>query len=146
MALHTIINQLADDIPETVEGIKDGNIGAMETYAKLTTLERLIKEAKAEVLDYAIDERELLGKEDVVRYGYRVSVVSTQRFTYQDAYIERYKALIKARETLCKKSYSLSNEGQYMYDENGEVIPPAISKHTVTIKCEKLPEDYHDKI
>jgi len=137
------VNDMSEVIPSVIHEVQNGDASAMEVYANLVTLERMIAEAKKEVLNYAIDERELLGKEDVIRAGYRISVVSTQRFTYDDPEIERHKALIKSREVLCKKAYQLDQNGQPMYDEDGVVITPATPKVTTTIKCERLPEDYH---
>lgn len=134
---------LSDLLPQVVDEVQNGDASAMEAYAKLVTLERMIADAKKDILNYAIDERELLGKEEVIRAGYKISVVSTQRFTYDDPEIDRYKALIKSREVLCKRAYKMENEGQYMYDKDGVVISPAIPKVSTTIKCERLPEDYH---
>ena len=137
------VYELSEVIPAVIDEVQNGDASAMEVYANLITLERMIAETKKEVLNYAIDERELLGKEDVIRAGYRISVVSTQRFTYDDPEIERHKAIIKSREILCKKAYQLNMAGQPMYDEDGVVINPATPKVITTIKCEKLPEDYH---
>lgn len=137
---------MSDLLPQVVDEVYSGEASAMEAYAKLVTLERMVTEAKKSILDIAIDERELLGKAEVVRAGYRISVVSTSRFTYNDPEIDRYKALIKSREILGKKAFNLEQSGKFMYDENGEVIPPAEQKTTVTIKCERLPEDYYAKV
>lgn len=124
------IDKIIGDLFDAAEYAKD-NGGALKLYVLLNNLERAAGAFKKDLLDAAIQEREMYDRrEQVIRAGFEVSVVETTRWSYDDPEIERYKTLIKGREMLAKKAAAT---GAAMSDENGVLVEPAISKTTTTI-------------
>lgn len=111
--------------------------GALEAYVYLHQVEKIVNEAKKQVQEAAIEERETYDRrEEVTSQGFAVSIMETSRYSYNDPEIDRLKALVKTRENLAKKALQFSESGNTFYDENGEIIPPAERKYITTLKVE----------
>ena len=110
---------------------------ALGAYVYLHQLEKIVGEAKKQIQDAAIEERERYGrKEEITRHGFVVTIMETSRYSFSDPEIDRLKALVKSREDLAKKALQLAEGGHPFFDQNGEVIPPAERKFITTIKTE----------
>lgn len=132
-----MINQLQDHIESLRAQAEDGTANPIKAYIELYQMEKLIAEAKKAVTALAIEERDKYDrKEVIVQDGYKVSIVETTRYSFNDVEIDRYKALIKSREDLAKQAFAIGQKGGILTDENGEVIPSAIPSYSTSIKLE----------
>lgn len=133
-----MINQLQDHIQSLQADAEQGTTSAIKTYIEIYQMEKLVAEAKKAVSALAIEERDRYDrKEVIVQDGYKVSIVETTRYSYNDVEIDRYKALIKSREDLAKQAFAIEQKGGILTDETGEVIPAAIPSYSTSIKLEQ---------
>lgn len=122
-----------------VEKVKQGEESALDVYPEIYELEKSIKELSSELKDYVIEERSKYDKkDDVIKGGYRISVVTSTRFNYKgDEHWQAIEQAKKNRETLLKKATSMAEKNQTLTDpETGEVIPPAEVKTSTYPKLE----------
>lgn len=129
--------QITESARKLVDDVQEGISDPIKAYIKLYELEKVIKEAKAEVTPAAMDKREQYPDKDFIQDGYKISVVSRKTYKYEDdAELDRLSSLIKARQLKMKHSYVASTKGVDYQDENGELIPPAIEKVSTSIRLE----------
>lgn len=129
----TLLNECLNLTKQVEEGHKD----PIKVYIELYEMEKIVSELRKEVSDLALDKRTSVGDKEYIQNGYKVSVVSTTRFTYPyDTELERFKMATKNRQEAMKQSFYANKNGRDFYDEYGEVIPPAKSKTTTYLKLE----------
>ena len=128
---------LINHLYQITEDAKEGVIDPIKAYIELYEIEKAVAELRKEISDLALDKRISIPDKDWVQNGYKVSAVSTSRFSYPyDTDLERHKLAISNRQKAMKQAYYASRKGQDFYDEYGEVVPPAESTTTTYIKLE----------
>jgi hypothetical protein len=129
----SLINHLFKITEDAKEGLTD----PIKAYIELYEIEKAVAELRKEISDLALDKRTSIPDKDWVQNGYKVSTVSTSRFSYPfDTDLERHKLAISNRQRSMKQSYYASRKGQDFYDEFGELVPPAEQKTTTYLKLE----------
>jgi len=127
------IHNIADILETRVSEVRNGRTEASTLYAYLYELEKLVKDAKNDIQGLAFEEVEQYGKEGLNHGQYKMTAVQKTRWVYKDAELDRYKALIKARQDLMKQSFKIMGG---MSDQYGEEIPPAEPRMSQSIKME----------
>jgi len=127
------IQNIADILNQRVAEVRNGRTNAVELYAYLYELEKLVKESKDDIQGLAFEEVEQYGKQGLDYGDYKMIAVQTTRWVYKDAELDRYKALMKARQDLMKQSAKIMGG---LADQYGEEIPPAEPRMTQSIKME----------
>lgn len=126
-----------DELINLTEQVKEGYHDPIKAYIKLYEVEKIVSELKKEVSELALDKRMSVSDKEYYQNGYKVSIVSTSRFSYPyDTELERFKMATKNRQEAMKQAYYANKNGRDFYDEYGEVIPPAESKTTTYLKLE----------
>jgi uncharacterized membrane protein YfhO len=127
------IQNIADILNQRVAEVRNGRTHAVELYAYLYELEKLVKESKDDIQGLAFEEVEQYGKQGLDYGDYKMTAVQTTRWVYKDAELDRYKALMKARQDLMKQSAKIMGG---LADQYGEEIPPAEPRMSQSIKME----------
>jgi len=118
--------------------VEDGEYCPLKFYSELSELEKLIKEAKEEIIESALKEFDRHGTTKVNLHGFEITLSKTGRYDYsQSSTWEQKNNSLKELE---KKMQFAFKAGGTVVDENtGEVIDPAIYlPNRETLKFKKL--------
>lgn len=110
---------------DAVLGMRD----PLEVYMLLTEAEKLIKKAKEDIKDLAIEEKEKHGEKQIDFKGYHVNV--TQGASYSYDHVDVYNKVRSRLKEIEKQSKIALELGENVVIEStGEVIEPAIKKYS----------------
>lgn len=128
---------LINHLYEITESAKEGLTDPINAYIELYEIEKAVAELRKEIADLALDKRTSIPDREWIQSNYKVSVVSTSRYSYPyDVELEKYKMAIKNRQGAMIQASIANRKGQDFYDEYGELIPPAESKTSTYLKLE----------
>lgn len=134
-----MFKQTYEDIEHLTHDVEAGVMDPIKAYVAIYQLEKVIAEAKKALQVEAIAKREQYdAKEQIAVDGYKVSVVSTTRYSYNDPEIDRLQALVKSRQDLAKQAFAIEQKGGIFSDANGEVVPAAIPSYSAALKLELI--------
>ena len=133
--LQEIAHQDFLDIEERVD---EGFLNPMEAYALLYNQSKLLSQVMSRIKDMAIEERQKYGeKEELIYQGYDVQLSERSNYSYKhDEEWQGIEASKKERENLMKKALQMSEKNKQLV-VHGEVIPPAESSYTTSLKMVK---------
>jgi len=125
---------------KVIQSIQDdvdlGYKNALEAYKILTEAEKQIKEAKANILEQAIDEYEKYGEKTIDYNGFKVSKTQSARYDYK--HITQW-ADLKGQLTNVEELAKLAEkQGQTIILDSGELVDPAkktYSKESLSFKA-----------
>ena len=124
-----VIQSMQDDVDL-------GYKNALEAYQILTEAEKLIKEAKANILEQAIDEYEKYGEKTIDYNGFKVSKTQSAKYKYE--HITAW-ADLKGQLTNVEELAKLAEkQGQTIILDSGEIVDPAkktYSKESLSFKA-----------
>ena len=134
-----MFKQTYEDIELLTHDVEAGVMDPIKAYIAVYQLEKALADAKKALQVEAIAKREQYdAKEQIAVDGYKVSVVNTTRYTYNDPEIDRLNALVKSRQELAKQAFAIEQKGGIFSDANGEVIPAAIPSYSAVLKLEHI--------
>lgn len=126
-----------EEMMNLVADVEEGKVDPIKAYIKLYELEKSASELKDRIKNLAIDKREMYNDKEYISSGYKVSVVSTTRYSYRgDFELERLTAQVKNRQAMMIQAYNNKRLGGELYDENGEQVLPAEPKTSTYLKLE----------
>lgn len=121
-----------DELEQISFDVEEGKLDPVKAYIKIYELEKLAGEIRKAIQGQVIDKT--TGTKEYVEGGYKVITQTRTNWSYKDDEIERLKALLKNRQSLMQKATHV----EQMFDENGELVPPAEAKYTTYIKLEVI--------
>ncbi len=134
-----MFKQTYEDIEHLTHDVEAGVMDPIKAYIAVYQLEKALADAKKALQVEAIAKREQYdAKEQIAVDGYKVSVVNTTRYTYNDTEIDRLQALVKSRQEMAKQAFAIEQKGGIFSDANGEVIPAAIPSYSAVLKLEHI--------
>jgi len=126
-----------EEMMDLVQDTQDGKVDPIKAYIKLYELEKMAGELKDQIKSLAIEKRDMYNDKDYKVGNYKVSVVSTTRYSYRgDFELERLQTLVKNRQSMMVQALRNKELGGELYDENGEQICPAQPQTSVYLKLE----------
>jgi hypothetical protein len=131
MTTDNITDYLIMRANEAQEGLTD----SLDVYTMLHTIEKLSGDLKKAIFEQVESEISKYGKETPERNGFKLQIGRRKNWGYNDPELDRLKTLQKNRQEMAKQAYSMRSKGAEMYDENGEIIPPAEFTETQFIIC-----------
>lgn len=124
MKLNT--ENMKQEIENKLLQVAEGEVCPLETYIELKALRDLLDESIKGIQDEAIQEAEKYGKEPFSMSGVLVQVrAGAGRWSFN--HIEKWnsiKASLKGVEDMAKQAFKLSEKGQSIVDDSGEVVEP----------------------
>jgi|19_taG_2_1085344.scaffolds.fasta_scaffold01832_15 hypothetical protein len=120
------------------ERVDEGLMNPMEAYALLYSQSKLLSQVLNRIKDIAIDERQKYGeKEELVYHGFDVQLTGRSNYSYKhDEEWQGIETSKKERENLMKKALQMNEQNKQLV-VHGEVIPPAESSYTTSLKMVK---------
>ena len=126
-----------EEMMDLVQDTEDGKVDPIKAYIQLYELEKMAGEFKEKIKGLAIDKRDMYNEKDYKVGNYKVSVVSTTRYSYRgDFELERLQTLVKNRQAMMVQALRSKELGGELYDENGEQICPATPTTSTYLKLE----------
>ena len=110
---------------ETIkQDVEEGTIDALEAYVMLKTIEKELKESLDIVKEHALVEAEKYGEKTFDAFGAEIGVKNgAGRWDFKK--LEWWKVYQLEQES-AKEAFKMSEKGQKLITEDGEVIEPAI--------------------
>jgi len=135
MIRQTLVNKLKDHVTSEIVKLENGesNTSAIDLFIQVKELNGYISDYVNVLKEHAIKEREKYNdKERIIRQGLNVDLVSTTRYSYPKDFSPYADSLAKKKhyENLMKQAIT----SEIADGESGELIPPAETKITTTIK------------
>ena len=118
------MDQIKEQLSNTVQSVEDGNFNSLEAYANLDMLEKFIKECKNQIFDSALEEHGKHGEKTFSAFGYQfTSKNGSVKYDYdgheelakKEAEVKRIKDLLKNASKLGKAIVD---------EETGETFSP----------------------
>jgi len=126
-----------EEMMDLVQDTQDGKVDPIKAYIKLYELEKMAGELKDQIKSLAIEKRDMYNDKDYKVGNYKVSVVSTTRYSYRgDFELERLQTLVKNRQSMMVQALRNKELGGELYDENGEQICTAQPQTSIYLKLE----------
>ena len=116
------MDKIEEYIANKLTDVENGNSEAILLFAELDGLEKLIKAAKAQIKDEALDEATEYGKSFELK-GYSFELRSGRR-NYDFKHIPKWVELNNSRKQL--EELSKKAEETEIYDADGERIEPPV--------------------
>ena len=126
-----------EEMMDLVQDTEDGKVDPIKAYIQLYELEKMAGEFKEKIKGLAIEKRDMYNEKEYKVGNYKVSVVSTTRYTYKgDFELERLQTLVKNRQSMMIQALRSKEVGGELYDEHGDYIIPAEPKTSTYLKLE----------
>ncbi len=105
------------------EDVEQGNVDALEAYVQLKAIEKELKESLSMVQEFALQEAEKYGPGEFEAFGASINVKNgAGRWSYKELpWFNTYQL----EQDAAKQAYKMSQKGQKLITEDGEVIIPA---------------------
>jgi len=105
------------------EDVEQGNVDALEAYIQLKSIEKELKESLSMVQEFALQEAEKYGPGEFEAFGASINVKNgAGRWSYKELpWFNTYQL----EQDAAKQAYKMSQKGQKLITEDGEVIIPA---------------------
>ena len=121
---------------ETIkQDVEEGTINALEAYVMLKTIEKELKESLDIVKEHALEEAEKYGEKTFDAFGAEVGVKNgAGRWDFKK--LDWWK-VYQLEQDSAKEAYKMSQKGQKLITDDGEVIEPATylpGKTTLSIR------------
>ena len=136
---HAINHQILNIEKQVIEG----NISPIEALIDLKAIDDYIQLVKGNIMNKAIEEKNKYPEKEISKYGYRISISSSGRYSYN--HIPQWKQA-KERLTIieddAKSAYDSAIKGKTQIDQDGEVVGAAEYKpNKVSVKLIKIKDE-----
>lgn len=121
-----------DELEQLAFDVEEGKLDPVKAYIKIYEIEKIASDIRKTLQGSVIEKT--TGTKEYVEGGYKVTTMTRTNWTYKDDEVERLKALLKNRQTLMQKAVHVNQ----MYDDNGELVPPAEAKYSTYVKLEVI--------
>lgn len=121
----TAISNMIEQLTDVEHRVKEDDDYALDTLVALKTLEKVVKNIKDSVEEYALDEFDMYGEKTVKKRGHTIIKQEGRgRYNYSkyEGYMDKKKSLKEVEEKM-KAAYKTNST--IVDEDTGEVIPPA---------------------